>query len=111
MHWIQNANEGKATEIDIIITSATTLVTGWPGIQSMNTSLVDSMKLESGETVWVVYWEIEMPNLPSKKTTPRFYKGKSKEDLKGEDMRILVFGAEEDGSGVMYDCAFELKQK
>ena len=111
MHWIQNANEGKATEIDIIITSATTLVTGWPGMQSMNTSLVDSMKLESGETVWVVYWEIEMPNLPSKKTTPRFYKGKSKEDLKGEDMRILVFGAEEDGSRVMYDCAFELKLK
>ena len=52
-----------------------------------------------------------MPTLPSRKATPRFYKGKSKEDLKGEDMRILVFGAEEDGSRVMYDCAFELGEK
>ena len=111
MHWIQNANEGKATEIDIIITDPTTPVAGWPGKNSMNTCLVGSTKLECGETVWVVYWEIEMPTLPSRKATPRFYKGKSKDDLEGENMRIVVFGAEEDGSRVMYDCAFELEGK
>ena len=77
----------------------------------MNTCLVGSTKLECGETVWVVYWEIEMPTLPIRKATPRFYKGKSKDDLEGENMRIVVFGAEEDGSRVMYDCAFELEGK
>lgn len=110
MHWIPKANKGKATEIDIFITKPLTLVTGWPGKRSMNTKLVDTMKLDSGETVWIVYWEIEMPTLPSVKTTPKYYKGKSKEDLKGESMRMLVFGSEKDGSRALYDCALEVKE-
>ena len=80
-------------------------------MRSMNTSLVDSMRLDNGETVWVVFGEIEMPNFPSQEITPQYYKGKNKEDLQGENMRILVFGAEEDGSRVLYDCALELSDR
>ena len=111
IHWMPNANKCKATEIDILITRSSTLVSGWPGKHSMNTQLVDSMRLDSGETVWVVYWEIEIPTLPSVKTTPKYYKGKGKEDLQGENMRMLVFGSEKDGSRVLYDCALEIKEK
>ncbi len=68
MHWLQNANEGKATEIDIIVTSSTTPVTGWPGMRSMNTSLVDSMRLDNGESThwwecWLWKWHKEFDNL------------------------------------------------
>ena len=69
------------------------------------------MKLDSGETVWVVYWEVEIPTMSSMKTTPTYYKGKSKDDLQGENMSMLVFGSEKDGSRVLYDCAVEVKEK
>ncbi len=112
MNWIPQASKGRATEIDIIITKPTTTVSGWPGKRSMNTQLVDSMNIDSGETVWIVHWEIEMPSLPNKKITPQYYKGKSKEDLlKGDNLRILVFGSEKDGSRTLYDCAVEINEK
>ncbi len=83
--WVPNANSGKATEIDIIITAPYTKTTGWPGSRSMNTKFVDSMRLDSGETVWIIYWEVEIPTLPSVNTNPSFYKGKSKKDLHGDN--------------------------
>jgi len=109
--WIPNANIGKATEIDILITAPSTKTTGWPGMRSMNTKLAHSMVLDSGETVWIVYWEVEIPTLPSVNTNPSYYKGKSKKDLEGENMRVLVFGNEDDGSRVLYDCALEVSKK
>ena len=105
MHWIPSPSKGKATEIDIIITSATTPVSDWPGKRFMKTNLVDSIKLDNSETVWIVYWEVEMPKFPSVQIHPHYYKGKSEEDLKEKNLRILVFGNEKDGSRVLYDCA------
>ena len=109
--WIPNANSGKATEIDIIITSSSTSVLGWPGKRSMNNQLLDYMQLDSGETLWVVYMEVEMPTLPDKKITPKYYKGKSKENFEGENMRMLLFGSEEDGCRVLYDFAVKVKNR
>jgi hypothetical protein len=58
--------------------------------------------------VWAVYWTVAMPDLtPATKGTGRFYKGKSKKDLEGKELRALVFGTEPDGSRVMYDCAVQ----
>jgi hypothetical protein len=39
--------EGKALEFDLLIVDPTTLITGWPGKNTMNTSLVGSYKLPS----------------------------------------------------------------
>ena len=104
--WLSNAPETKATEIDILISKPTTPVSGWPGKQSMGTSLVGSISLENGETVWAVYWVVAMPDLTSLgKGRWRFYKGRSKKDLEEEWLRALVFGTEPDGSRVIYDCA------
>jgi hypothetical protein len=108
--WIPNANKGKATEIDIIITDSSTSVLGWPGKRSMNNQLLDYIQLDSGETLWIVYMEVEMPSMPNKKIAPIYYKGKSKEDLQSENMRMILFGSEEDGSRVMYDFAIEVKK-
>lgn len=106
--WLPNAPEPQATEIDIFLVKPTTPVTGWPGKRSMGTSLIGSIPLESGETVWAVYWVVVMPDLTTAaKGTGRFYKGKSKKDLEGKGLRALVFGTEPDGSRVMYDCAVQ----
>jgi hypothetical protein len=77
----------------------------------MGTSLVGSFPLENGDTVWVVRWVTDMPDLSGvSKGVGRFYAGKSRADLQGDGLRALVFGAEPDGSRVMYDCAVEHKQ-
>lgn len=102
--WIPNAPKSKATEIDIIITAETTLVTGWPCKRSMGTSLVGSFQMENGETVWVVYRVIDMPDLSSTiKGKVRFYEGMGPKDLKGGNLRALAHSREQDGSRVMYD--------
>ena len=106
--WIPAPPDNRAVEIDIIFTAPDTLVSGWPGKNSMNTQLIDSMSLSSGEKVWVVHWVTDMPNLGTLHGTPRYFiKGKSKNDLTGAGLRIHVFGHEKDGSRAIYDCAAE----
>lgn len=103
--WIPNAPKPKATEIDVIITARNTSVTGCPGKRSMGTSLVGSFQLENGETVWVVHRVIDMPDLSSlTKGNVHFYKGMGPQDLESDKLRALVFGHEQNGSRVIYDC-------
>jgi len=107
--WLPKAPEPKATEIDVLITKPKTQVTGWPGRRSMGTSLIGSFPLENGETVWSVYWVVDMPDFSSLgKGTGRFFKGRNEKDLKGEGLRLLLFGTQPDCSRVMYDCAAQV---
>ena len=72
----------------------------------MGTKLIDSYTLISGESVWAVYWTVEMPDLSGiTQGTGTFYKNRSHEDLKSGDFRALVFGTADDESRVIYDCA------
>ncbi len=108
--WLPNAPKPKATEIDIIFTQPKVLVSDWPGSCSMGTSLIGSMPLENGETVWAIYWIIDMPDLSKlSKGIGRFFQGKSHDDLRKDGLRALIFGTEPDGSRVIYDCAVERK--
>lgn len=104
--WIPSASSEKAIEIAIVITSASANVLGWPGKKSIHTTLLDSMELESREKVWIVYRTIDIPNLnlSNRKITPDFYKGKSKNNLKSDGLRTIIFANMNDGSRVMLDC-------
>lgn len=51
------------------------------------------------------------PFPPSSDVTPKFYRGKNKDDLHGENIRMIVFGNDKDGSRVMYDYAVKFKEK
>ena len=76
----------------------------------MGTSLIGSFPLENGDTVWAIYWIVDMPDLSRLEDgAGRFYKDKSKEDLNAESLRVIVFGKEPDGSRVIYDCAIKKK--
>lgn len=108
--WIPNCPPPQATEIDIMLVASTTPVSGWPGKNKMGTKLVGTYELASGESVWVVYWVVDMPDLSSAtKGVGRFYKGRGEDDLKSGNLRALVFGHEPDGSRVIYDCAVKGK--
>lgn len=106
MTWIPNCPSPRANEIDIMILSPPTPVTGWPGKNKMGTKPIGSYRLTNGESVWAVYWVVDMPDLSSAtKGIGRFYKGRGEEDLESDGLRALVFGKEPDGSRVIYDCA------
>jgi hypothetical protein len=108
--WIDNAPALKATEVDIIITKPEVSGSGWPGKQTMGTSLIGSFQLENKETIWAVSWIIDMPDLSKiGKGVGKFFRGKSKENLETDGLRALVFGTEADGSRVIYDCAVQSK--
>jgi len=107
--WIENAPEGKATEIDILFTKPDVPVDGWPERDSLGTSLVGHFDLENGERVWAVSWVVEMPDL-SKAGTGHgsFFNGMSREDIdSAENLKIMAFGTEPDGSRVIYDAAVQ----
>lgn len=103
--WIPAPSQDRAVEIDILITSPHALLSSWPGKNSMNTKLVDSILLDSGYRIWVVYRVIDCPNFENIQGTPRYFKGRSKDDLTGEGLRIIAFMHEKDGSRVILDSA------
>lgn len=105
--WLECAPEGKAIEIDILYSKPTTTVTNWPGKNSMGTHLIGSIPLNNGETVWAVYWIVNLPNFDTwpKTINMNYFNECSKEDLKEDGLRMLLFGSEPDGSRVIYDFA------
>ena len=108
--WIPNCPAQNATEIDVFIISfKTAAVVGWPGKGKMGTKCLGCYDLPNGESVWVVHWVIDMPDLSNAFGTkrPRFqyYKGKTKEDLKSGNFRAITFADHSDGSRVIYDFA------
>lgn len=102
--------DGRAIEFDVFLVDSTTPVTGCPGKSKMNTRLVGSYALPSGTSVWIIWWEVDMPNLRTLRGTPKFYRGSSFDDLRVGGIRMLAFGDEPDGSKVIYDCVAKYDQ-
>ena len=103
------APPGQAIEASVLFTAEEAPVTEWPGKRSMRTSLIGSVRLATGELVWVVYRAIDIPDLSrvAGSGVGRYFKGRGKADLEAGSLRALAFGVERDGSRVVYDCAVE----
>ncbi|MCK4679455.1 MAG: hypothetical protein KAT48_15075 [Bacteroidales bacterium] len=90
--WIPNCTEKHATEIDIIITSFNSNQDKWPGKNKMGTKLIGSYNLNNGETVWIIFWTIPMPDLSALSGKAfQFYKGRNKQDLTSKNLRAIGF--------------------
>jgi hypothetical protein len=109
--WIPNPAEGMATEIAILISKPEVKVEpgDWPAKNSMGTQLIGSFQLMSGETVWAIWRHMKQPEF--KTAGPgvgQFYKGKSKEDFEGAELRAIAFAENEGGARVMYDTTVQM---
>ena len=105
--WIPNASRTKATEIDIILTHGGAASSGWPGKRGMGTSLVGDLPLNNGETLWIVYREVGMPDIPeSINISPHYFKGQSKSDIR-PGSKMLTFGDQPDGCRVIFDLTIK----
>ena len=110
--WVPNCSEGLATEIDIIITPNYEGLDNWPGKKSMGTKIIGSYQLDNGETVWVVYWYIPMPNLSSMNGNAfQYFKGQNKSELTSNNLKAIIFADENDGSRTLFDCAVDYNIK
>jgi hypothetical protein len=95
--------EKRATEFLIVLVDAGTPVGEWPG-KNTGHQLVGSYGLPSSTTVWIVWREIPMPQLPTLRGTPEYFRGTSLDDLKDGLVGLLLFGDHQDGSRIIYDC-------
>jgi hypothetical protein len=107
---IQTAPHGEALEFAVVITSAATPVSDWPTRRSMNTDLVGSVSLNSGNRVWVVYHLIDWTDPPAVTGRPRFGKGRTAPDLSGTGIRALAWRQEADGSIAFLDAPVTVRQ-
>jgi hypothetical protein len=101
--WIPPPPEGHIAETVVIITKAGVTTTDWPGKRSVNTQLVGQFQLDNGDTVWIVTRVDVQPISETQLNRVRFFHGKTKADVKGPGLRGIAFGAEPDGSRVMYE--------
>jgi hypothetical protein len=107
--WVSNCSVTLATEIDIIITSYEHGQDNWPGKNNMATKFIGSYKLNNTETLWVVSWEIPVPDLSSLSGNKfQFFKGKSIADLKSTNLKAIIFADQADGSRTLIDCAVKI---
>ncbi|MFN9473542.1 hypothetical protein [Acidovorax sp.] len=76
----------------------------------MNSQLVGSFHLFSGERVWVI-WTVQPfapPSLPL--ASGQFFKGKSERSLAGGNLRAAALGQHIDGSRILYDIPVEMDE-
>jgi hypothetical protein len=103
--WVAAPEDGNSIEFAVMMTEASVRVTDWPTKRSMGTELAGTFYLDDGSRVWIVHHQIATaePRLPSE-GTPRFFKGKGKEDLDTEGLRGLTWGDALDGSVVFFEA-------
>ena len=88
----------------VFLVSPKTRITSWPGKNGMGTELIGYYCLKNGESVWVVYREIDMPDLSNFTKREGYpYRGKTKEDLNSDNLRIFAFYDHHDGSKMICD--------
>jgi len=102
--------EGKAVEFLLVLVDGPIPVSDWPG-KNTGTQVVGSYALPSGTTVWIIWREIDMPNLPPLRGIPKFFRGKNLDDLKHGVVGMLLFGTGPDGSRIIYDCVAQYKSE
>jgi hypothetical protein len=111
--WISPPEIEDLTEIDIILTHPSTVITNWPGKDGMGTQFLASHILPNGETLWLVYQYT--------KATNEWYKDKKRNRrliaktnpttanyvglLKSKKPRIMVSGYYPDGSRYYIDLS------
>jgi len=105
--WIANAPRTKATEIYVLLTHGGSSSSEWPAKRSMGTKLIGTLAMNNGETLWVVYREVDMPDIPeSINISPHYFKGQNKSDIR-PGSKVLMFGIDPDGSRVIFDLTIK----
>lgn len=106
---IPNAPERLAVEVALLLRELDEPPDSWPGQRSMGTSLVGRVPLDGGGGATLVYRTIEMPQqMPARQGNPRYFAGRSQEDLHTAN-RLVAWGQAEDGSICFMEAPLEVR--
>lgn len=111
--WVPPAPTAWATEFAVLLSRAQIKVLGWPGKRSMRTQLLAKYLLPNLETLWIVYRTHELGKVMRDRIAEHsaaLRKGLrewviSNPNLAGPHARIILGGAEPDGSRFFLDMA------
>jgi hypothetical protein len=101
--WLTIPPRGLTKEITILLVGGGAGLPSW--LQDGTVQIVGTLPMDDGSAVWVVSRDISIaPPILPERASPRFFRGKSKEDLAGSDLRALVLSDQPDGSIALYDA-------
>lgn len=105
---IPNAPNTLAVEVTLFLLDVDESPNSWPGRRAMGTSLVGRVPLDGGGGATLVHRTIEMPQkMPPRRANPRYFTGKSREDLYSAN-RLVAWGQAEDGSIFFIEAPLEV---
>ncbi|MER9299648.1 hypothetical protein NKI38_24575 [Mesorhizobium sp. M0621] len=97
------APTGRAIEFTVAVSEPQVLISGWPGSRT-GTSLVGTLALTDGSTVWVLSSVVDIPEIKVPHRSPHFFEGHDVSDLRSEALRALAFADCADGSKMIVDA-------
>lgn len=96
--WIQAAPEQQSVEVAVFLVYAQLPLDEWPGKVKLGAGLVGTLPLEGKGCACIVHRLVSTwPQLSAAQASPKYFRGKSKEDLAGAN-RLVAWGEEPDGS-------------
>ena len=102
--WVPPASEGRAVEFSVLLTAEPAAPGQWPGQRSMNTELVGTFPLPSGEHVWVVWNTQKFGAIPPLAATAQaLFVGSPRRLLPPQDRREVRFAHTPAGLRAIYD--------
>ena len=105
---IPSAPERQAIEVALFLLDVDEPPDSWPGRTSMGTALLGHVSLDGGGGATIVYSSIEMPeHMPAQRGAPRYFAGKSRQDLAAAN-RLVAWGQAEDGSICVMEAPLEV---
>ena len=110
---VESPKPGQMSEICVLILERHVAPVGWPGMDSMGTSLVGHLELKDKSNVWVVNRLIDYvePSGLKKDVNPHFFKGKNAASLLAGSYRSLIIGDCNDGAVGLFDTTCRLTPK
>lgn len=108
--WVSSPAPGSATLFTVLLSTAGLIHDGWPGRDSMRTTLIFRAALPSGETVWVVAHEDIPPGpwpaqMEEMRKSVRDRQASENGDLLSHFSRAAMFGIADDGTGIFIDAS------
>jgi hypothetical protein len=110
--WLAPPSQGKMREVRVLIASADTPCTNWPGAATAQTSLVGTFELGDKSRVWLVSREMPLaePQLPPS-IRPRFFKGVNADALTSDNLRAISWGGANNGPVDFFEAPIRVQRK
>ncbi|MEJ8847676.1 hypothetical protein [Variovorax rhizosphaerae] len=109
--WIPPAPENQAAEVVIFLYDQAPPPGDWAGRDSMGTRFVGQVPLSNGGAVVAVCSDVALVPIPETRyNETKFFKGRTLDDFRSPDLRMITWGLHTDGSIVLLETRVEVNR-